>query len=170
MQAAGNGPALETFDFVQAADFRPERDFHEDLYGWVRGRGSGQVAEDLAEGGQTAAATLERGGGQGEHLRQRRPVGHKVRRHQLVAGTDHDRFGHPQAQGDRGLAVKRQAVLVAHGGQKEIQHDRLVGQTRRVLPQKTTVNPRPTVRRRAAHAVGKKDLFVDHGGSPPENP
>ena len=37
-----------------------------------RGRGIGQAAKDLAEGGQTAAATLERGGGQGEHLRQRR--------------------------------------------------------------------------------------------------
>jgi len=36
------------------------------LRGWT-----GQAAQDLAELSQTATAALDRGGGQGEHLRQR---------------------------------------------------------------------------------------------------
>ncbi len=50
-------------------------------------------------------------------MRQRRPVGHQVRRHQFVARPDHDRFGHPQAQGDRGDAhAKNFSILHEPGG------------------------------------------------------
>ena len=111
-------------------------------------------------------ATLDAGLRQGEHLGQRHAVGQQVGGHQFVAHRDHDRFAHPQAQRDRGVAVKRQAVLVAHGGQKEIQHDRLVGQSRGVLPQKAAINPRPALPRRAAHAVGNQDWLGNHGSSP----
>ena len=43
VQAAGNGAGRETFDLVQTADFRPERDFHEDLRGLVGEEGSARL-------------------------------------------------------------------------------------------------------------------------------
>ncbi len=162
VQSPGDLRLRQPLHFVQTADLRPKRDFHDDLResaGWGWG---GQRPQDLAEGSQAAFAPLDAGLRQRENLGQRRAVGQQVGGHQLVARRDHDRFAHPQAQRDRGVAVKRQAVLVAHGGQKEIQHDRLVGQPRGMLPQKTAINPRPALPRRAAHAVGNQDLLGNH--------
>ena len=88
--------------------------------------------------------------------------------HQLVARRDHVLFPHPQTHRDRGVAVKRQALLIAHGGQEEVQKDGVARQSRGEVAQEATVDPGKTLRRRAAHAIGDQQMFLDHGREPPD--
>ena len=57
-------------------------------------------------------------------------------------------------------------MLVAHRDQKEVQQDRVVGEPRSVIAEKATIDPGPAFSRRAAHAVGKEHLLVDHDSAP----
>lgn len=70
--------------------------------------------------------------------------------------------------GTGGVVVKRQPLPVAHRGQEEVQEHRIARQLRSKVAQKVSVNPRKTLRRRAAHAVGDQEMFVNHVRRPPQ--
>jgi hypothetical protein len=87
--------------------------------------------------------------------------------HQIVACRDHRLFSDPQTHGQRGVAVIRQALSVADGGQKEVQEHGIARQLRGEVAEKTSINPRKTLRRRAAHAVADQKMFLEHVAKPP---
>jgi hypothetical protein len=54
-------------------------------------------------------------------------------------------------------------VLVAHGGQKQIQEDRIARKPDCKLAQETPIDPRKSLPRWAADAIGDEDSFLnDH--------
>ena len=160
MQTPSNRRLRQPLHLVQAANLGPEGDLHGCLplesVGWARAR---NISPSDARPPRLDARPLR----QRKHLRQRRAVGHQVFRRQFVARGDHRLLAHPQADRRGRVAVKRQPLLIADGGQEQVQRDRLVRQPRGVLTQKTTINPRPPLTRRAADAVGNQEFFVDHG-------
>ena len=52
-------------------------------------------------------------------------------------------------------------MLVTDGGQKEIQKDRIAGKPNGKLAQKTAIDPRESVSRWAADAIGDQDSFLN---------
>ena len=74
-------------------------------------------------------------------------ISDQVDGNQLVASVDHDGFSCPHANSQRQVAIEGEPLLVADGGQKEIQKDHVARKPDGKLAKKTPIDPRESILR-----------------------
>ena len=82
------------------------------------------LAQDLTQLHQTLAGLEETALAcrrQGKHLGKASLVGDQITGQQFVSGSNQGRQADPHQGGQRAIAVERQAVLVGHGTEEEVQ-------------------------------------------------
>jgi hypothetical protein len=89
-------------------------------------------------------------------------ISNQVLNQQFLARFDDCLFADPQMASKGLIAIERQTVLVADGGEKEIQEDGVARQPLGVLPQEAAVHPREACPRWMANAIRNQQPLLDH--------